>query len=138
MSAQQRRTTPGLRVVRGRRRWSSRRVAVVGFAVLVLLVAGLGFVYKMTEFTMTIVKDDIAGFGAAAVSVYLIGLLPILFLTLWAVCTGRFRDIEQPKFRMLELDREIERGGELRPAGGVMSAPRSPLGRCDPPRPGQS
>lgn len=96
-----------------RRRRSARRFAVLAFAVVVLLVAGLGFVYKMTEFTMTIVNDDIAGFGVAAVSVYLIGLLPILFLTLWAVTTGRFRDIEQPKFRMLELDREIERGGEL-------------------------
>ena len=43
-------------------------------------------------------------------------MLPIVFLTLWAVLTGRFRDIERPKFRMLELDEEIERGGEL--AGG--------------------
>ena len=109
------RAIPGGGTRRRRRRWSTRRVAVLGFAVVVLLVAGLGFVYKMTEFTMTIVNDDIAGFGAAAVSVYLIGLLPILFLTLWAVCTGRFRDIEQPKFRLLELDREIERGGELGP-----------------------
>ena len=104
---------PRLRALPGRRRRSARRVVVLGFAVVVLLVAGLGFVYKMTEFTMTIVNDDIAGFGAAAVSVYLIGLLPLLFLTLWAVFTGRFRDIEEPKFRMLELDREIERGGEL-------------------------
>jgi hypothetical protein len=40
-------------------------------------------------------------------------MAPIALIMLWAVTTGRFRDIEQPKIRMLELDREIERGGEL-------------------------
>ncbi len=91
----------------------SRRIAAIAFAVAVVVIAGLGFVYKMTEFATTIIKDDIEGFGAVAVSIYLIGMLPIVFLTLWAVLSGRFRDIERPKYRMLELDREIERGGEI-------------------------
>ena len=90
-----------------------RKFTVIAFAVIVLTVAGLGFTYKLTEFTMTIVNDDIVGFGVAAVCLYLTGLVPIIFLTLWAVFTGRFRDIEAPKFRLLELDREIERGGDL-------------------------
>lgn len=91
-----------------------RSIVVVGFAVAVLVVAGFGFVFKMAEFSLTIIKDDVEGFGAAAVAVYLLGMLPMLFLNLWAVFTGRFRDIERPKYRMLELDEEIERGGELR------------------------
>jgi nitrogen fixation-related uncharacterized protein len=90
-----------------------RNAVVIGFAVIVLVVAGLGFVFKMSEFATTIIKDDVEGFGAVAVSIYLIGMVPIVFLTLWAVMTGRFRDIERPKVRLLELDREIERGGEL-------------------------
>jgi len=90
-----------------------RNAVVIGFAVIVLVVAGLGFVFKMSEFATTIVKDDVEGFGTVAVSIYLIGMVPIVFLTMWAVITGRFRDIEQPKLRVLELDREIERGGEL-------------------------
>ena len=90
-----------------------RSAVVLGFAVAVLVIAGLGFAYKMTEFAATIVKDDVEGFGAVAVGMYLIGMLPIVFLTLWAVLTGRFHDVERPKFRLLELDREIERGGEL-------------------------
>ena len=90
-----------------------RNIVVVGFAVVVLVIAGLGFVFKMSEFATTIVKDDIEGFGTVAVGIYLIGMVPIVFLTLWAVMTGRFRDIERPKLRLLELDREIERGGEL-------------------------
>jgi hypothetical protein len=95
-----------------------RSLVVVGFAVAVLVIAGLGFVYKMTEFSMTIVKDDVEGFGGAAVAVYLLGVVPMVFLNLWAVFTGRFRDIERPKYRMLELDQEIERGGDLRARNG--------------------
>jgi hypothetical protein len=88
-------------------RSTARTVAVVGFAAAILLIAGLGFVYKMTEFALTIVKDDIEGFGAVAIALYLIGMLPIVFITLWAVLTGRFRDIERPKYRMLELNADL-------------------------------
>jgi len=86
---------------------SRKSIAVFAFAVVVMLVAGTSFVYKMTEFAMTIVKDDIEGFGAVAVATYLIGMLPIVFITLWAVLTGKFADIERPKYRLLELDREL-------------------------------
>jgi nitrogen fixation-related uncharacterized protein len=91
-----------------------RRIVVATFAVAVLVIAGLGFAYKMSEFAMTIAKDDIEGFGVVAVSVYLIGMLPLLFLMLWAVLTGQFRDLERQKYRLFELDGEIERGGGMR------------------------
>lgn len=85
-----------------------RTIAIVGFATSVLVFAGLGFVYKMTEFSATIVKDEIEGFGATAIAVYLTGVVPLFFLTLWAIITGRFRDIERPKYRVLELHDELE------------------------------
>ena len=106
-----------MNATRKRSMWSLQSIVVVGFAVAILVIAGLGFVYKMTEFAMTIVKDDVEGFGAAAVSLYLMGLLPIVFLNLWAILSGRFRDIERPKYRMFELDREIDRA-EARHAHG--------------------
>ena len=58
-------------------------------------------------------RGDVEGFGAVAVATYVVGMLPLLLLTIWAVLSGHFRDVERPKFRMLELDAEIERGGEL-------------------------
>ena len=96
---------------------STRSIVVFGFAIVVMVVAGSAFVYKMTEFAVTIARDDVQGFGAVAVATYLIGMMPIAFVTLWAVVTGRFSDIEQPKLRLLELDREVERGGELARGG---------------------
>jgi hypothetical protein len=89
---------------------AARRAIVIGFAAAVLIVAGLGFAYKMTEFAATIVKQEVEGFGTVAVGIYLIGMLPIVFFTLWAVLTGRFRDIEAPKYRALEIHEELERG----------------------------
>lgn len=85
-----------------------RGIAVVAFASAVLVIAGLGFVYKMTEFSATIMRDDVAGFGATAIAVYLTGVVPLLFLTLWAILSGRFSDIERPKYRLLEMHDEIE------------------------------
>ncbi len=90
-----------------------RTRVVFAFVVIVMLLAGGGFAYKMAEFVLTMYRHDIEGFGAVAIATYLTGLVPIVCITLWAVLTGRFRDIEQPKYRMLELDREIDRGGEL-------------------------
>lgn len=92
-----------------------RGLVVFVMAVAVMVGAGLAFVNKMLEFVLTISRHDVEGFGVAAVATYLIGMLPIVFLTLWAVATGRFRDIERPKYRMLELDAELDaeaaRGG---------------------------
>ena len=87
-------------------RW--RGFVSLAFATAVLVFAGVGFVYKMTEFASTIVKDEIEGFGAVAIGVYLTGVVPLVFLTLWAILSGRFRDIERPKYRMLEIHQELE------------------------------
>jgi len=91
-------------------KFTSRKLIELGFATGVFVFAGVAFVYKMSEFAVTIVKDEVEGFGAVAIATYLIGLVPITFLMLWAVMTGRFRDLEATKNRLFELDAEIERG----------------------------
>ncbi len=91
----------------------TRSVILFVMFVGVMVVAGSAFVMKMFDFIMTMSGDEVAGFGAVAVSTYLMGMAPLVLLLLWAVTTGRFRDIEAPASRMLELDREVERGGEL-------------------------
>lgn len=90
-----------------------RSLVVFLMAIGVMLVAGAAFLHKMIDFAFTMADDEMAGFGVVAVATYLLGMLPLLFLTLWAVMTGRFRDVERPATRMLELDARIERGGEL-------------------------
>ncbi len=89
----------------------TRSIVVFVLAIGVMVIAGGAFLNKMVEFAITMAGDEVAGFGAVAVTTYLTGMLPLLFLTLWAIMTGRFRDIERPATRMLELDREIEAKG---------------------------
>ena len=91
----------------------TRSIILFAMFIGVMVVAGGAFVMKMFDFIMTMSGDEVAGFGAVAVSTYLMGMAPLVLLMLWAVTTGRFRDVEAPARRMLELDREIERGGEL-------------------------
>lgn len=87
----------------------TKGVVVFAFAIGIMVIAGTAFANKMLEFVLTMSGDEVAGFGVAAVATYLAGMLPLLLLTLWAAVTGRFRDIERPARRMLELDREIDR-----------------------------
>ena len=70
--------------------------------------SGSAFVHKMVDFVLTMSGPEVRGFGAVAVSTYLVGMVPIVCVMLWAIFTGRFADIEGPKFRMLELNREID------------------------------
>ncbi len=90
-----------------------RRIVILTLTVGVLVIAGLGAAYRMAQFARTIASDDAEAFGAVSVFVYLVGMLPLLFLMLWAVLTGQFRELERQKYRLLELDREIERGGGM-------------------------
>lgn len=98
-----------------RTRLTTKGLVLFVMTILVMSVAGLAFVFKMVDFATTIGDDDVAGFGAVSVATYLTGMLPLLLLTLWAAFSGRFRDVERPKYRMFELHEEIERGGELAP-----------------------
>ena len=77
------------------KRLTPKAVIVFSITIAVMVGAGLAFIYKMTEFAMTMSERDVAGFGAIAVSTYLMGMVPILMMTLWALLTGRFRDVER-------------------------------------------
>ncbi|MFQ5770556.1 MAG: cbb3-type cytochrome oxidase assembly protein [bacterium] len=58
-------------------------------------------------------KDDLKSFGAISVVSYFVGILGILFFTLWGIFKGHFKNIERPKYRMLELDEEIDKMGNV-------------------------
>lgn len=82
--------------------------------ITIVVIGGVAFVFKMAEFAFTLLDPEsnrFGGFGAVAIGDYLLGMLPLLFLTLWGVSKGHFHHIEQPKYRMLEMQREIDAEG---------------------------
>lgn len=84
------------------------------FSIAMILTAGSAFVFKLTEFIHTATTH-----GSQALASFLIPVLNYLMvatgfmcLFLWAYLTGQFRDIEGIKYRMLQMQDEIDRGNK--------------------------
>lgn len=80
-----------------------RTAAVLFF----LLPAFLGFGNKFLEF-LALVQDDEGAFTVMPVLNYLLASLGFFLLMGWAVFHGMFRDIERPKYRMLEIEHDLD------------------------------
>ncbi len=85
------------------------------FSVFMILVAGSAFVMKLIEFSATATRE-----GTGALASFLIPVLNYLLvaggffcLFLWAYFRGHFKDLEAPKYRMLELNRQFDREAAL-------------------------
>lgn len=84
------------------------------FSVTMVLIAGSGFLFKLIEFfsTATTKGSDALGSFLIPVANYLLVAAGFFCLFLWAYVTGQFRDVEAPKYRMLEMQDEIDREEE--------------------------
>lgn len=90
-----------------RNRSSAWTVTIV-FGVLILIPSLLGFVKKFRELvTLTQGAED-GGFAITPVINYLLASAGFFFLLLWAAINGMFRDLERPKYLMLENERELD------------------------------
>ncbi len=92
------------------------RMMVHVFFVTAVTAAGCMFTFKLFSFLQTIKRDELAGFAFDPIMIYAFVAVGFLFLLAWAFLTGQFRDIERPKFEMLERFDEQELAEKL--AGG--------------------
>ncbi len=81
------------------------------FSLAMVLTAGSAFFMKLIEFYATATRE-----GSDALASFLIPVLNYLLvaagffcLFLWAYMSGQFRDLEAAKYRMLEMQTEIDR-----------------------------
>jgi nitrogen fixation-related uncharacterized protein len=79
------------------------------FGPAVILVAGTAFVFKLTEFILIATSRGPEALGSFLIPVlnYLLVAAGFLCLFFWAYFNGQFSDVEAPKYRMLELQKEI-------------------------------
>ena len=84
-----------------------------------LAVAGGGatFLYKLYEFVETASRGELPGFAFATVASYFVVTIGFLCMALWAFLRGHYRDIEEPKRRMLVTEAELDRQEALATAG---------------------
>jgi nitrogen fixation-related uncharacterized protein len=86
----------------------SRRV-ILTFFCLAVTIAGAMFTYKLFAFLKTIRRDELAGFAFDPIVIYGIVAMGFLCLLAWAFLTGQFKDIERPKYEMMERFEEQEK-----------------------------
>lgn len=87
---------------------------VLIFGIFMVLVAGSGFLMKLIEFTTIFFSDEPLKFAFLPVMTYLMVAAGFACLFIWAYVKGQFKDIEGPKYRMLQMQDEIDRTGQLK------------------------
>jgi hypothetical protein len=91
--------------------WQTRRVVMLLMAAAVLLPSLYGFGTKLIEF-IALARGDVEGsFAISPVVNYLLASFGFLLLFGWAALGGMFRDIEQPKYTMLENEAKLDFAG---------------------------
>lgn len=98
--------TTSLEAQRSRRRL---RWIVLCLAAVILIPASIGFTTKLIQFYRTSRGDEHGGFAILPLMLYLTVSAGFLCLLLWAAFQGMFRDVEKPKFTMLETEDRLER-----------------------------
>jgi hypothetical protein len=83
-------------------------ITTIVFAVVILVPSMLGFANKFREFIM-IFRGEVDGvFAISPIMNYLLASLGFFFLFCWAIAHGMFRDLERPKYAMLENERRLD------------------------------
>lgn len=84
-------------------------IVSVVFGVLILIPSMLGFVMKFRELVALTGEIGEGGFAITPVINYLLASAGFFLMLLWAGINGMFRDLERPKYWMLENERELDR-----------------------------
>lgn len=69
---------------------------------------GVGFIQKLILFIKSFHDSQEGGFTILPVLTYLIVAAGMMLLFFWAVSHGMFRNIEEPKFTQLDLERQLD------------------------------
>ncbi len=88
-----------------RRRWWFYTAAMITLT----LPFAFGFVFKYIKLIQTAKTDPEGGFALFPITNYAAVTLGFLCLLVWAVTNGMFRDVEKPKYTMLEREAQLDR-----------------------------
>lgn len=79
-------------------------------ATAIVVPAAIGFITKFVYFVQTLRTDNTGSFAIVPMVNYLVVAAGFLCLLIWAAYKGMFRDIEGPKYTMLEHEDRLDRG----------------------------
>ena len=89
------------------------KLFLLAFALIFFVPAGFGFAEKLYMFMKTVGLDPEGRFADGRFAIipllnYLLVFAGMLCLLVWAIRNGMFRDIEGPKYTMLENERRLD------------------------------
>lgn len=92
------------------RRVESRamKITLWVMAIVILVPAAFGFGDKLWEFIHTLNTVEDAGYTIIPISTYFLVAGGMACLFGWAIYNGMFKDIEAPKYDMLEHEQELD------------------------------
>lgn len=88
--------------------WLKRHWVVLVLGIVILVPTGSGFSVKFYRFFLAMREGEGSAFAILPMINYLLVAAGFVCLSIWAVFRGMFRDIEAPKFTMLEHENEID------------------------------
>jgi hypothetical protein len=77
-------------------------------SIVILVPTIVGFVTKFIEFIHTYRERSDGVFAITPITNYLLASFGFFCLLLWAAMNGMFRDIEQPKHQMLDVESRLD------------------------------
>lgn len=86
------------------------------FSVVMVLTAGTAFIFKLVEFTLTFTTNASVRFAIIPLLTYLIVASGFACLFVWSYLKGHYKDVEFAKYRMLQMQDQIDRGEYRAPA----------------------
>jgi nitrogen fixation-related uncharacterized protein len=92
-----------------------RRLLGLLLALVILIPSLLGFGNKFLELIRIYRGDADGAFAVAPITNYILASTGFLFLFFWAASNGMFRDIEGPKYAMLENERRLDQPRRTQP-----------------------
>ncbi|MBL8817387.1 MAG: hypothetical protein JNL58_15275 [Planctomyces sp.] len=88
---------------------SAAWTVTIVLGILILIPSMLGFVMKFRELMAITEGGTEGGFAITPVINYLLASSGFFLLLVWAALNGMFRDLERPKYLMLENEQELDR-----------------------------
>ena len=85
-----------------------KKVSYFSFGIIIM--AAVGFIYKISEFIRSLGDADAASFAIIPLGSYFLAGSGFFCFLVWSISRGEFQDIEDAKHRM--LDNEIRYAAE--------------------------
>lgn len=86
----------------------AKRITLWVMGLLIIVPGAYGFAEKMRQFILTLNTEEGAGFTIVPISNYFLVAGGMACLFGWAMYNGMFRDVEGPKYTMLDHERELD------------------------------